>query len=125
AVALTLQVIQRRSRLALLCLRSFSLRLQRGEFALPLLQPRGQLHGLLQTWPVAAPGGTERLQRGARVELLGQRRELFGGALLLCVELLEGCLAGTGRDIGLGAFFADRGKVGVQMAEAFLFTACL
>jgi len=120
-----LQAIQRRPRLALLRLRGLSLRLQRGEFALTLLQPRRQMHGLLQPRPVTTPGGTERLQRCARFELLGQCRELFGGALLLCVELLEGCLAGTDRDIGLGAFFADRGKVGIQMAEAFLFAACL
>ncbi|CAM5540748.1 hypothetical protein SSTU70S_05950 [Stutzerimonas stutzeri] len=122
AVAFALQGVQR---LALLGFGCLGLRLQRGEFALTLLQPRRQLHGLLQPWPVTAPGGTERLQRCARFELSGQRRELFGGVLLLCVELLEGCLAGAGRGIGLGAFFADRGKVGVQMAEAFLFAACL
>jgi len=55
------------------------------------------------------------LQRCAGLELLRQCRELFGGALLLLTKLLERCLAGARRGIGLDAFFADRGEVGVQM----------
>ncbi len=125
AVALALQVVQRLAGHILLGFGGLGLRFQRGELALALLQTCRQLDGLLQTRTVTVPCRTEWLQGCTRFEWLCQRRELFGGALLLLLELFERCLAGAGRGIGLDAFFADRGEVGVQMLQAFFFTARL
>ncbi len=125
AVALALQVVQRLAGHILLGFGGLGLRFQRGELALALLQACRQLDGLLQTRTVTVPCRTEWLQGCTRFEWLCQRRELFGGALLLLLELFERCLAGAGRGIGLDAFFADRGEVGVQMLQAFFFTARL
>ncbi len=125
AAALALQRVERLAGQILFGFGGLGLRRQRGKFALALLQACGQLHRLLQTRTVTAPGGAERLQFSTRFELPGQCRVLFGDALLAFDELSERRLAGTRVGLGPGAFFADRGQVGVQMAQAFFLAARL